>query len=741
MISERRRLPVLLCLGAAVQLALLVAGAKDPLALSPVNDAKVYWDWGARIAAGRLVDDTPFMSAPLYPYVVGAVRALGGGLAALYLLQTALHVLTAWLVARCARRHLGETGALLSVALYFLLRDPAYMTTRVLNSSLQLLAAAWLWDATMAAAEARSRRALCVAGLAAGLATLANPTFAPLIALLPAWLGWRTERWRDALLAASIALACLVPSALHNRLASGEFIPLSAQSGLGFHHGNQPGASGIYKAAEGVSADRARQTAMAREAVRDRTDGSWSQTDRAYRDMALAYLAEDPARTARLEARKLWWFVGGQVYGDVYTPELEREDGRHALLWLAPLPLAWLTVPALLVAALALARRPRAMAPELLLVFATFAVVMVFWYSPRYRLPIAPFAAVAGAWCVLKLIDRAAPFALRAAVAAAFVVSITASAALRASGADAPDAFRANYLHNSGVAYAQLGRHEDALREFERAEAAGSRSASAAKAEMLRRLGRVDAALQAAQAAVRRDGADTNARRSLAVALAQAGRLPEAAAEFERVLAADATDAEALGGLANVRLQSNEPAAALRLYERALALAPGDAALHANAGRAHLALGDAESAGTALRRAVELDASLAPAHTALAELALARGDLREAVAELRAAWRARPGPDEALTLAWWLSVAPDPTLHDAPAALEALSALQSTHGDDPRWLDGRAAALARAGDWPAAQAAIGRALARAKELGLVDALPDLEARAALYARREACTLR
>lgn len=85
MATPRRWLVVLLALGAAAQLALLLAGAADPLALAPINDAKVYWDWGGRIADGRLVDDTPFMSAPLYPYVVGAVRALGGGLGALYL--------------------------------------------------------------------------------------------------------------------------------------------------------------------------------------------------------------------------------------------------------------------------------------------------------------------------------------------------------------------------------------------------------------------------------------------------------------------------------------------------------------------------------------------------------------------------------------------------------------------------------------------------------------------------------
>ena len=739
-LSPRRGLAAVLALGALAQIGMWAASAGDPLALAPINDAKVYWDWGGRIADGQLVDSVPFMSAPLYPYVVGLVRSLGGGLSALYLVQMALHVLTAWLVARVARRHVGEWGAVLAAGLYLVLRDPAYMTTRVLNSTVQLCTIAWLWDATWCAVEARTRRALVWCGVASGVAVLANPTLVPVLVVLPVWLGWRTGAWRAAAAAGLMGVACLVPSVVHNALACGEFIPLSAQSGLGLHHGNQPGATGIYQAAAGVSTDRERQTLMAREAVRDQTDGTWSATDKVYRQMALTYLTEDLGRTVLLEARKLWWFVGGQVYGDVYTPSLEREDGRHALLWLAPLPLAWLTVPALLVALLVLVTRPRVLLPEWLLFAATVAVVMVFWYSPRYRLPIAPFAAVAAAWCVVRLLDRATPVVLRGTIGLAVVASLVASAELRASGADAATAFRATYLYNSGVAYAQLERWDEALREFERASAAGSRESVGAQAEMLRRLGRTADAVARAQAAVEQAPKNLNARRSLAVALAQAGRLSEAAMVFEQVLAADATDVESLTGLGHVRMQSQDPAAAVPLYERALQLQPAEAQTQLALGRALAALGNATAAQAAFERALALDARTAPAHTALAELALARGDVVTALVHLRAAWEARPAVDEALTLAWWLVVAPEVSTHDAELALRVLQAHDATQKADPRYLDVRAAALARRGSWNEAQQTIAKALERARALQLNQALPDLEARAALYARQQPYTL-
>ncbi len=49
----------------------------DPLARVPLDDAGVYWDWAGAIAGGRLVGDEPFLSAPLYPYFLGLLRALG----------------------------------------------------------------------------------------------------------------------------------------------------------------------------------------------------------------------------------------------------------------------------------------------------------------------------------------------------------------------------------------------------------------------------------------------------------------------------------------------------------------------------------------------------------------------------------------------------------------------------------------------------------------------------------------
>ena len=60
---------------------------ENPLAECPRVDAHTYWQMAQRMADGQWVGETPFLSAPLYPYSLGVVRTLGGGLLTVYVLQ------------------------------------------------------------------------------------------------------------------------------------------------------------------------------------------------------------------------------------------------------------------------------------------------------------------------------------------------------------------------------------------------------------------------------------------------------------------------------------------------------------------------------------------------------------------------------------------------------------------------------------------------------------------------------
>jgi len=262
-------LVVVCLLGLVQQVLILAQSAGSPWGTTPHMDADVYWRWAARIAQGTLTFDEPFQSAPLYPYLVGGVRALGGGLTVLYGVQVALHLLTAYLIGSVSARRFGCGWQ--AAALYLLLADPAYYTGRVLNCTLQAFAVTCLWVQLSSFAERPTLRRATGAGLLAGLATLAYPPLLLGLPLLVAWIGWRTTRGRrlaaTALAGVAAALA-IAPATLHNWRASGEFIPVSAQSGLTFFHGNHEGATGTYHRAAGLSDRRENQNSEALALVR-----------------------------------------------------------------------------------------------------------------------------------------------------------------------------------------------------------------------------------------------------------------------------------------------------------------------------------------------------------------------------------------------------------------------------------------------------------------------------------------
>jgi tetratricopeptide (TPR) repeat protein len=612
-----RRHAALLALLAAAALALglrlLDEQQHNPFARVPINDAAVYWSWAGDIARGQLVGHEPFFSAPLYPYLLGALRAAGGGLLAALLLQLALHLATAALLARIGACFGPRTG-LLAAALYLLCADPAFHATRLLNDTLACLLVAATWERCLAFRDEPSPRRGALAGLLAGLAVLTQPTLLlglPLLCALPLLCTWSARLSRRAGTAAALLACALLPLGLslaHNLAACGEPILVSAQGGVTFAVGNAPGADGTYLAIPGVSVDRAQQNQDARELVRAETDGSWKQTDAAFWRRGLVFWAQQPREAARLIARRLWWFLSGQHYGDIYTPALEAEQGLQRWAFTAPLPAPWLIFPGLVALLLALRAR-RAGLPELVLVLAPLLSVLVFFYSPRYRAPALPvlatFAAVAlvGAFTERRGARLALILALLAGPAATLLNG--------ALGFDDTSARRGAHERLLGNALKSDGRPQEALAHYQRAIELGATEALPDAGDLLRRNGQPAEGLALLREAAARRPRDADAQRLLGNALAESGSFGPARAAFEAALAVQPADPRTLTGLGNVLLQQGDAAGALARQDRALALRPDYAFALANRSAALIALGRIEEAVDSGARAVDLDPSLA----------------------------------------------------------------------------------------------------------------------------------
>lgn len=170
---------------------------------------------------------------------------------------------------------------------------------------------------------------------------------------------------------------------------------------------------------------------------------------------------------------------------------------------------------------------------------------------------------------------------------------------------------------------------------------------------------------------------------------------------------------------------------AIRSLRRALHLAADCAAIHAMLGRASLRAGQRQQAVVHLEQAVRLDPQDWQSYVVLAALAKEDGQPQAALKFLEAALAIRPDAwTVANDLAWLLATSDDPQVRDPDRGLQMAEQLCAQR-DQPSatLLDTLAAALAAAGRFDEAVAAVDRALAQpSSAAGQV----LLEARRSLY---------
>jgi Flp pilus assembly protein TadD len=646
----------LICLiGLLCRLAILAEYVgSNPLAQAPVNDALTYWSWAGRIAEGQEGDRLPFFSAPLYPYLLGFLRSLGGSLTAIYVFQIIADVFTAALLAFAARMRFGAGVGLLAAALFLLLQDPASLSLRILPGSLQLLLVVLAWSGLTKLESGSSVSWTILAGVAMGLLCLAYAPALLLVALVVLWLVWRSGwRWSGfgraaiALLAVGVVIS---PATIHNWLDCRELILIRSGGGVTLRHGNQPISNGTFTPISGVSDNRDRMHLDAARLYQAETGEkpTWKQVDRFFRNRVLTDWRADPLWAVELAGIKLYRFLSSRNYGDIYQHTSEMAAGLDRRLWLAPLPVAWLMGPALL-GLFVMLRRPIRHAPEWMPFLVPLFVAVVFWYSQRYRIPAVPIIVVAASWAICQALQVRRKKAWTVAVVLALAVSIATGSINRALDFDRLD--RSNAYFNVALALTQqgklgeaaeyqreglkhsprnatmriglgdllnrLGRHDEALAQFNEARAVKPADPSLWEEYDVRLLGRIAGTLlqqkkpQDAEAAL--NGAlkvePTNPvlLRMLAGAKEIQGRHKDACAVYEQAIQYAPNDLELLNAYGNLLYQLQSWTEAREILERIVRLHPRDFGAHYHLGVIGTRLKDFDFARKSFERALEIE--------------------------------------------------------------------------------------------------------------------------------------
>ncbi len=246
--------------------------------------------------------------------------------------------------------------------------------------------------------------------------------------------------------------------------------------------------------------------------------------------------------------------------------------------------------------------------------------------------------------------------------------------------------------------------------------------------------GRFPEAIEHYQTALSLAAESSEAHRNLAVVLLAADRVEEAIGQLRQALAADPRAAAAHFQLGVALARQGELAEAAASYRTALELNPVHPGAHNNLANLLIQQGRRAEAESHWRQAVDFGREPTDALFNLAVLSAREGAFGEAVTLLERAAAAVPErPDVLAALTTLRATCPEAAHRDGQQAVRLARRLLAIHG--PRHVPSLgllAAALAEAGDFPAALEASGEALGLARATGPPRFAALLESQMALY---------
>jgi 4-amino-4-deoxy-L-arabinose transferase-like glycosyltransferase len=349
---------------------------------------------------------------PGYPLFLALVYGLAGPmkLAAVRLVQAVLSAATCWLTYAIGRNAFGTTSGRVAAVLLALYPGHVYMAWRLMAETLfTLLIALAVLAVQRAAARdgARARTegpalAIAIAGGAAlGAATLVKSNLILLVPLSVLWLAVAMPGMlrRRVAAAAAMAASCgllLLASPLANRLSPSHHAAwLPGNGGPTLWWSNNPLADGYFVDPDDTAAGSA---FIDRHGLESAALGTRDPVvrDRADRQLAWAWIRENPGAFVALAGRKLWNAFGPLPRSALFSRE-ELAARVQALFYGALLPL--------IAAGLWLSRhRWREAMPLYLAVGSYVAMTVVFYGTPRFTLVVMPYLlafaglAAAAAW-------------------------------------------------------------------------------------------------------------------------------------------------------------------------------------------------------------------------------------------------------------------------------------------------------------------------------------------------------
>jgi 4-amino-4-deoxy-L-arabinose transferase-like glycosyltransferase len=378
----------------------------------PSGDVTYYQKWAQEIASGNWLGDKPFYGLPLFPYFLAVLQRLClGNLFAVRILHILLGTFNCILIYYVAKKLFSPKVAGLAaifaatnfVLIYY---DWLMMPVTLLIFLSLVIILSFLYIDTL-----HKRTDLFILGLLIGLGVLGDGKFLILSVLAGLYILFHNnkplrEKFLKILLPLGLGIfLVLFAVTLRNKIVGGNWVFISAQSGLSFYAGNNPSSTGIYENPSFIRPDHRGQDEDQKIVAETLTQKNLSagEVSSFWRGKALAFIQENPGAYLNLLARKFLLFFKDTEAGDDMDMILQRQWKR--VLDINP----YFVICPLALLGMFFANRGRAhkdTAYVNLMVLSQLLVTMIFFLTTRHRTTILPYFLIYEAYFLVWAFEQ-----------------------------------------------------------------------------------------------------------------------------------------------------------------------------------------------------------------------------------------------------------------------------------------------------------------------------------------------
>lgn len=617
-----------------------------PLFYHLAGDARTYYEWAQRIAAGDWLGEGVFYQAPLYPYFLGVAQfVLGDAVWPARLVQITMGALSCSLIFLVGRSLFGVRAGVAAGLLLATYGPAIFFDVLIEKSVLDLFLLTMTLYLIYCTLDGPYGLKWLGTGVLLGLLALTRENALVLALVVPCWIAFSASSQPPAARIGRVGMffaglmLLLVPVGLRNLAVGGEFRLTTSQFGPNFYIGNHPRADGTYGSVgevigepqlEGPDAKRLAQRALQQDLTAGQVSHYWFE-------QALNSIESAPGQWLALLAKK-WMLVWN-------AREIEDSDDFYIYRqWSSMLGVLGrlnhfgVLAPLAAVGLLLTAGSWRRLWMLYAMVLALAASVALFYIFGRYRFPLVPLLVLFAGATVAQLgrpdkVHHWRRLFVPAAVFSAAVIFVNWPLGFAGAGP-------AGYTNLSN-AYFKQGEIDAAIQTAERAIELQPRSGVAHYnlGNIFAGQGDFHTALGYFEQALRIYPNYADAHTNLGQLLAEKGDLQAGIERFRKAIELNPSLSRAHLNLGVALAKSGRIDEADAPLREAARLVPDSAEARFYLGSVYAAQGRYDEAARSFRETLQIDRNFAPAHESLAQLLAARGEKEKALQHYREALR------------------------------------------------------------------------------------------------------